>query len=127
MCYSVQIEEDSPKQAVTASLGESLPGLIVANVARLHLDPEETPEDGVQVDYKMYHPRVVNGVDIWILIQFAEYVFDDATRLSIRDALIEVVTGWFDAHNVVMPDVALDILWGPDHGFLQLGPTRIEW
>lgn len=122
-----QASDDSPEQAITASLGEELPAMIVSKIVELHLDPEETVEEGVQVDYALYHPRVVNGVDIWIKIEFAEYGFDDATQRSIRTVLKDMILLWFSSNSIKPPNLALDVFWGPDRSFLIMGSTEVEW
>lgn len=122
-----QPQYDTPKMAITASLGEHFPKMVVDNCERLGLHPDDTPLEGVQVDYKLYHPRVVNGADIWVVVQFAERPADNDWPLEIADDLRGLILDWFDDNGHEIPNIALDVFWGPDHGFFKFGDKSQSW
>jgi hypothetical protein len=118
---------DTELQHDTYNFGHDLARMIVENCEKLGLDPDDTPFEGVQVNFRLYHPRVINGVDMWIKVQFAEHGYDQAKRERIRTKLKSMILGWFVGNRVEIPDMALDIFWGPDNGFILIGDLEVDF
>lgn len=115
-------------QRVVVEFVKALPGLIAANAVRLGLDPDKTPEDGVQVDIKSFHSYAVNVPDLWFHVWFAEPYPGETQGFATRDALVEIMTGWLKEQQIEL-SYALDMFWGPDHGRIvsPLGAIELEW
>ncbi len=122
---AVRPEDDTQLQAITAALGEALPALIAAEADALYLS--STAPKAVQVDYKQFHPRAVNGVDLWILVQFEGTIPSNLAGYSVRNALRKLITDWFESHEYAEPRLTLDAFWGPGHGFAIMGAADLCW
>jgi hypothetical protein len=125
---------DSRYRDAAVYFGESLPDLIAKDGDKLGLDPG-TPADAVQVNYELFHPRAINAPDgIWMKIEFTEVVESGTKRMNIRDELRRRIEGWFSDHLEELellwpPDFALDIFWGPGHGYFNFGNGTVahDW
>lgn len=113
------------------SLAQALPRLIVQNATSLGLDPDNTPEGGVQVDIQKFHGYAINTVDIWVCVQFTEpYPGEDVAKAA-RNELFEVLAERIredltERHHIALA-VAIDMFWGPGHGFIvPSSPDRQE-
>jgi hypothetical protein len=116
-------QDDSHKQMATAQLGQDLPNMFFEEQGKLGLDAG-TPSEAVQVDFRLYHSRVVNGVDIWMVVQFTETGYDKVARISIKETLKDLIINWFSAHNIDIPNFALDMFWGQTMDFCFCGTPK---
>jgi hypothetical protein len=111
-------------------LAQVLPRLIAESATALGLDPDNTPEGGVQVDIKKFHGYAVNTVDLWICVQFTEpYPGKDvaiAAREAFIDMLAEQLRNRLARHQIAF-SCAIDMFWGPGHGcIVPSSPDRDE-
>jgi hypothetical protein len=121
-------EDDTERQALTAKFGADLPDIMKACGEQLGLG-DKTPKEAVQVDYQLYHPRVVNGVDLWVCVLFTEEPPSEERQLEIRKVFITIMRTFLAAHAKECPSVAVDIFWGPGRGFFLMNTQTVllEW
>jgi len=119
-------KETRPMRA-TADFARALPRLFVSNKEALDLDPD-TPEKGVQVTHRQFHAQDVNTPDMWVLIFFNEEGLTKDEQKEVTAKIDEIISIWFDENNQAAPyDLAVDCLWGTNHGFLYMGTEVIRW
>ena len=133
------VEHDSPKQCSMMDFASELPGLFSKNAGDLGMDP--CPPDGVQVNFELFHSRAINAPrGVWIKIEMAEvlerivrlpngtpvHTRDEATEAQVTAKLKELLRPLLDMLDG-QPQIAVDIFWGPDHGWLDFGETKIDW
>jgi len=106
-------------------LGEAIPQMLFEHKEALHLDPD-TPVEATQVNFDEFHIKSINTPDIWIKIQFTE-VLPDHKMCEVREATKSLIMVWFERFESGPPDLAVDIFWGPSHGFLRYGAIRHQW
>jgi hypothetical protein len=119
--------DDTPLQALTAEFGSIIPEIIIGNAEELHLEAD-TPLEGVQVDYRLYHPRVVNGADFWIVAEFTESGLSKEEEIEVRQHFKVMCRTFFGAHyETGFPRLATDIFWRQGRGFLIYDKLEKEW
>jgi hypothetical protein len=107
--------------------GPELPALFVSNHAEFGMD-ENTPEEGVQVQFHDYEEDDINIADVWIKVQFSEEPPGESMKFTIRDAVYDAVANLFVAHGLAVPNnFILDIFWGPTNGRGTVNGTAINW
>ncbi len=115
----------SAEQGATIKLAQAMPGLIGKNAKELGLDPNRTPQWGVQVDIQKFHSAAMNAVDLWIHIQFAEdYPIGGVESLSgheVRDRFMRLLNERMAKLDLSGFDVAVDLFWGPGRGYILSG------
>jgi hypothetical protein len=118
-------ETGRPTTTWPFELGEALPEMFHEHRRALHLHPG-TPIDATQVDFDEFHVKSINTPDIWILIQFTE-VLSDRKMCEARDEIKWLIMMWLERLGPVPPNLAVDIFWGPSHGFMRYGAIRRQW
>lgn len=112
---------------VRKQLGPALPDLFIECRADLGLDPKTTA-GAVQVQPHEYDPDTVNGVDIWIRVQFTEPPGDEADRAQIAEAIWYLLEKWFVDNGFELPEnMALDVFWGPASGYVKMNGETIRY
>ncbi len=116
----------SKTQQLTEAFGEGLPALFVSHCELLGLS-EGTPEAAVQVDYHRFHAKAVNAPDMWVLVRFSEPYPGNKKARRVRNRLDELIRDWYDHNGQPLPGIAVDLMWGPTHGFLEFADTSERW
>jgi hypothetical protein len=115
---------ESTRYVVQRDFAQMLPRLLVENARKLMLDLD-TPPEGVQVQNHDYGEFDVNIANVWIKIQLSESQPDKSTR--IRDALYDLLVGWFISRGLAPENFVMDLLWGPTSGKGVVNGVEIAW
>ena len=116
-----------PNREMIIKLAMALPRLMVNNLPDLRLDPT-TMELAVQVTLQKFHPRSVHTPDVWIKVQFSEDGLTEKQRKKVAKKSKKILAVWFKEQGLDMPDgFAVDLLWGPTHGFIVADGLTVEW
>lgn len=110
-------------------LGMSLPAICINHKDELGLE-QETPLEGVQINYHRFHGRAINAPDIWIKFQLSEPYPGEERAAEIVGNLKRLINDELKALYVkpgIDLDVAVDCFWGPSHGFLYINGTQADW
>ncbi len=124
--YPPATSDGTKAQQFTEQFGLSLPALFVNHCELLGLN-EGTPEAAVQVDYHRFHAKAVNAPDMWVLVRFSEPYPGNKKARRVRNRLDDLIRDWYDHNSQPLPDIAVDLMWGPTHGFLEFGNTSERW
>jgi|GEM_PF-2499935 len=107
------------RRVIRTDFGRRLPQLFVDNSAQFGLDAGTTKE-GVEVRFSEYGRHDINVPDLGVRIEFSE-VHTYGRRREIAAAIYTELTKLLAHEDVcgeVPPIFALDVSWGPMHGFL---------
>jgi len=120
-------DEISPSQHFVMEAAKRLPRDIAERGEQLGLD-DDTPAEGVTVLLHRLHWHSVNVPDVWFVVQLSEMPPPFLERReSVREELEKLLEGYFE---LIEPDTkrALDIFWGPSHGYIiGMTTTPIRW
>lgn len=134
---------DTPYQRSTMQFAEELPGLFSDNAKELGMD--DCPHSGVQVNFELFHRQALNApLGIWVKVEMTEVperninvrdvngvgfiipVRDEVAETEITGKLMELMVPLL-AEISGEPQYAVDVFWGPGHGWLKFGDTKLDW
>ena len=124
--YPAATAAGTKSQQATEQFGQALPALFVSNDKKLGLS-KGTPEAAVQVEFSRFHTKSINAPDMWVKIHFSEPYPGKKKAQKVREKLRKLFSDWYEHSDYLLADIAVDLIWGPTHGYLAFGDTYEEW
>lgn len=115
-------------QRLIEGLGRALPGILTDKNVKYHLDPGTTASN-VLVTHHRLRGRGVDTPALQILVLLGSDEPTAVERGTVRHNFARDLSDWLKSHSYEVPEggIAVEIFWGPSHGFFMSGGHIKEW